>query len=286
MVLDSQLARGGQRSRQMLSKRGRRFRPLPFVLVAAVAVLAWYLVSRDSGATPPPAPPADAPTPVVQTPSPPTPPTPPVVDQREPEPEPEPTPVASPTPEPEPADDPPQPQPEPTPLNTLLEQLEKTNDPVKARRMLSEMLTHANQFDDPRRGRIKARQILTNINLDLIYSRKVFPNDPLTEQYTIKRGDALVKIARRYKTTPQLLQWINGIKSPDRIVAGKALKVIKGPFHAAVYKSDFRMDFYLADPADGAMLYINSVRVGLGEDDSTPEGRFIVRPGAKVTNPQ
>jgi lipoprotein-anchoring transpeptidase ErfK/SrfK len=42
---------------------------------------------------------------------------------------------------------------------------------------------------------------------------------------------------------------------------------------------------YLKDPADGQMLYIRSFPVGLGTDDSTPLGKWVIRPRSKVVNP-
>jgi len=180
-----------------------------------------------------------------------------------------------------------EPDPEPKTIEALLERISKTKDRVQSRRLLVDLLhNRIDEFDNPRAAQSSLRQALTTINLELIYSRKAFSNDPLTKWYTIKSGDALSRIARKHKTTVHLLTWINGMKSADKIMAGRQIKIIQGPFHAVVTKSAFRMDFFLADPTDGILLYINSVPVGLGEDDSTPLGRFIVRPGAKVVNPE
>lgn len=43
--------------------------------------------------------------------------------------------------------------------------------------------------------------------------------------YTIKRGDTLGKIAKKYNTTVNELAKINNIKDPNKIYAGKTLKI-------------------------------------------------------------
>lgn len=43
--------------------------------------------------------------------------------------------------------------------------------------------------------------------------------------YTVKKGDTLSKIAKKYKTTVKALVELNGISNPDLIVVGQVLKV-------------------------------------------------------------
>lgn len=51
------------------------------------------------------------------------------------------------------------------------------------------------------------------------------PAEPTKEYYTVKKGDNLTKIAKKYKTTvAQLVAW-NGIKNPNLIYAGQRLRV-------------------------------------------------------------
>jgi lipoprotein-anchoring transpeptidase ErfK/SrfK len=80
-----------------------------------------------------------------------------------------------------------------------------------------------------------------------------------------------------------LLERINQVKD-TRIWAGMNLKVIKGPFHAVVDKTDYLMDVYLNDDK-GNKVFVATYPIGLGEQDSTPIGTWRVRPGSKVTNP-
>ena len=60
------------------------------------------------------------------------------------------------------------------------------------------------------------------------------------------------------------------------------IKYVKGPFHAEISKSDFRMDLFLEDDLKN-LIYIRSFDIGLGSDDSTPEGMFVIQ--NKVPNP-
>ena len=153
---------------------------------------------------------------------------------------------------------------------------------VAGRRALSELLL---SYED---GLTSAdakhiRQTLSDINESLIFSPKVEPDDTVAEYYSIQSGDLLSRVAPRYHITYQLIERINRV-SARRIRVGQQVKVIHGPFHVVVDKSDYRMDVYLPEP-DGGMVYIRSFTVGLGQDDSTPEGSWVVRRGGKLINP-
>ncbi|MFA9479065.1 L,D-transpeptidase family protein [Phycisphaerales bacterium AB-hyl4] len=155
-------------------------------------------------------------------------------------------------------------------------------DYIEGRRVLSAIL-----FDDRRRlSRSDARAIretLASVNDRLVFSPEVASGDPIAEQYNVQSGDLLARIARRYKLTYPFLEQINRIDA-RRLQVGQSIKLIRGPFHARVSKSEFRMDVYVQQ-SDGSPIYIRSFDVGLGEDDSTPEGMWVIEPGRKVVNP-
>lgn len=48
---------------------------------------------------------------------------------------------------------------------------------------------------------------------------------PKAEYYTVKRGDTLSGIAKKYNTTVAYLQSVNGIKNPNKIYIGQKIKV-------------------------------------------------------------
>src|SRR5690606_2752957 len=125
-----------------------------------------------------------------------------------------------------------------------------------------------------------ARQLFEQANQQIFFSRKPFPDDPWQEVYTVQSGDLMVRIANRYFTPYEFICKINGNIDPRRIRPGQKLKVIKGPFHAVVDMSDFRMDLYLGAPGGSEAMFVRSFRVGLGEDGSTPSGLWVVPSGA------
>lgn len=69
----------------------------------------------------------------------------------------------------------------------------------------------------------------------------------------------------------EILMTMNGIGDPRKVRAGQRLKIPRGPFHAKIHKSKFRLDVYLQD------LYVRSYRVGLGTEGGTPEGVWKVK---------
>ncbi|MCC5830829.1 MAG: L,D-transpeptidase family protein, partial [Phycisphaeraceae bacterium] len=151
----------------------------------------------------------------------------------------------------------------------------EAGDLVKARRILSGVLRREGRglADEDARA---IRNALREVNAQLLWSRTVAPDDPLVEHYRIAPGDNLQSIARRYKITPELLARINELPDPNRIRAGQNLKVIHGPFNLEVIKPRFRTDLLIDDPETGEPLYVASFAVGLGREDSTPPGRWVV----------
>jgi len=55
--------------------------------------------------------------------------------------------------------------------------------------------------------------------------------------------------------------------------------------HAVVDKSAFTIDLYLGAPGGEGSMYVLTFSVGLGADDATPTGLWVVPKGAKATNP-
>ena len=157
---------------------------------------------------------------------------------------------------------------------------------VDARRVLSEALLDERTAPADKaslRGRI------TSINERLLFSPTIVSDDPLVSRYVIEPGDALSRIGRKTgaKVDWRFIQRINQISDPRRIRVGQTLKIVSGPFHAVVDKSDYRMDVYAETPtsAGGGVVFVKSFPVGLGELGSTPTGEWIVRDDSKLINP-
>lgn len=158
------------------------------------------------------------------------------------------------------------------------------NKPVEARIAFNRAL-HSPGATAADRQSLRAR--LAELNQKLVFSPVVTPGDPLVETYTIQSGDVLAKIVDLHDLSVdwRLVQRINGV-DPRRIRVGQKIKLVRGPFHAVVHKRDYRLDLYSdrRDP-DGNRLYIRSFSVGLGENDSTPLGKFRVKNGSKLIDP-
>lgn len=153
---------------------------------------------------------------------------------------------------------------------------------VQGRAVLSQLLfdenVNLNAADADR-----VRQLLSEVNNMLVFARERVPNDPVTSYHEIQPGDSYAKVAPKAKVPHQFLQMVNQT-DPTRLQVGQAMKIINGPFHVRVMKSDYLMDVFLRDD-QGRPVYVTSFPVGLGEDDSTPPGQWVVTPGRKVRNP-
>jgi LysM repeat protein len=173
-------------------------------------------------------------------------------------------------------------------IATLLERGEsalKANDPVAAREHFNQALMHEGATNA---DRARIREQMATLNADLIFSPRVYPGDPFSTVYEVKGGDSLAKIAHDQSVATEylLIQRVNRMGNPNSIYKGQKLKLVRGPFHAVVSKSAFRMDVYLGPPDEtDQWMYVRSFPVGLGEQDGTPVGAFTVRRHSKLIDP-
>lgn len=164
---------------------------------------------------------------------------------------------------------------------TGMQRLESGDIPV-GRALLSELLFRDGAL--PRHEAQAVRERLAFINEETVFSRKrnaeQIAKDPILSLHTVQSGEYLSTIGNTYRIPYQLIERINGIDA-RRLQAGQGVQVIRGPVHAQIDKSDYRMDLFVEDP-DGLRIYLKSYTVGLGEFDSTPIGKWLVKPGSKV----
>ncbi len=130
------------------------------------------------------------------------------------------------------------------------------------------------------------RRRITALNDTLLFSPTINEDDPYTGRYQIESGDALSKLPRKLglNVNWRFIQRINGISDPKRIRVGQRVKTVSGPFHAIISKSAYRMDLYMGESSE--LMYVASFPVGLGENDSTPIGSWVVRKDSKLVNPR
>ena len=245
-------------------RRRRRSAPLLLLLLGAI-LIGWWVYPRDAGERSIQAPERRAARPTLTT------------DRPE-------DPIeTSPRPEvPERGDNPlvagraNEPPPAERNVSALIESGKKaltSGDLLPARSYFSEALSLSS--DPAERTALRAE--LTRIGNETVFSGRVIPDDPHVDRYVIQPGDSLGKIAKAYRVSDELLARINDIRNKNRIRAGQAIKVIKGPFRAVVYTDEYSMGVYLGD------TFIKQFPVGLGEDQSTPRGAWEV--ATKLVNP-
>jgi hypothetical protein len=156
-------------------------------------------------------------------------------------------------------------------------------DPVRARTILSQaLLSGALSPADAK----QASDALARIAAELVFTPNFNAGDPHFFQYQIQSGDSLERIVRKHKLGCdwRLVARINNIKKPEAIRVGQRLKLPKGPFSAVVWKRDYRIDLCMGVGSDRVVM--TSLPVGLGKSNGTPTGRFKVRVGSKLLNPE
>ncbi len=144
---------------------------------------------------------------------------------------------------------------------------------LKARGVLSAALARSTSSAESE----TIRSLLARAAELTIFSPTVQADDALMTTHKVAANEMLLKIAPKYRVPHEVIQQINGISNASRLRVGQTLKVPRGPFHARIYKSAFRLDLYLQD------LYVRSFPVGLGSVNGTPEGTWVV--GDRISNP-
>lgn len=171
-------------------------------------------------------------------------------------------------------------KPDPDVLNIIAEAKHTitsgTEDVIALRDKLNKALTMPISSDQ----QAFIKEQLSNLADKWLFSATVYEGDTYCTKYEIEVGDSLSSIAKTYKIPYEILMDINPIRRPDTVRPGTVIKVVKGPFHAIVYRSTFTLDLYLQD------TFIKSFPVGLGQPgNETPLGLWVVKPFGKLIKP-
>ncbi|MHC5081410.1 MAG: LysM peptidoglycan-binding domain-containing protein, partial [Planctomycetota bacterium] len=134
-------------------------------------------------------------------------------------------------------------------------------DKANARRAYSTALG----IPDPKE-REKIKKILLELNGELTLSG--FSGES-GEVYTVKPGDSLARIARRFRTTIGLIQIVNRLDGTI-IHPGQQLKIVKGEVRLELVKSTFTLAVFIDN------VWVKEYLVGIGKNDKTPEGEFEI----------
>jgi lipoprotein-anchoring transpeptidase ErfK/SrfK len=105
-----------------------------------------------------------------------------------------------------------------------------------------------------------------DLNIKLIFSPLLTAKSII---YTIAPGDSLIKIAKEFKTTPELIMKSNRL-TDDKIFPGRKIKVWTAPFSIVVDKSQNIL--MLKTDEEIIKTYI----VSTGVNNSTPVGNFKI----------
>lgn len=112
-----------------------------------------------------------------------------------------------------------------------------------------------------------------DLNIKLLFSPTLTDKSIL---YEIQPGDSLIKIAKKFNTTIELIIRSNNLKS-NKIIAGKKIKVYNRPFTIIVDKSQNKLILKSDEEI------IKTYNVSTGANNCTPVGTFkIVN---KLNNP-
>jgi len=153
---------------------------------------------------------------------------------------------------------------------------------LEARGLLSEVLIAGGLAEDLAQ---EAREKLAYLSSVTLFARTIDPRDPYTMRYKFKRGDHPAAVERRLKlhVPSQLIVQVNGLSDASKFLADADYKLIKGPFHAIVYKSIYKMDMILHRREENLPpVFIKRYDVGLGQNNSTPTGLWRLGCGALI----
>ncbi len=142
------------------------------------------------------------------------------------------------------------------------QRLRKQSDLLGTREACLEILRDSRN----RPAREAAEGILDAVDIELILSPRPMPEKI---EYTIKSGDTLGELAKKYGTTVDLIQKGNNV-SGSLIRVGDRYRVLSGQFSITVDRSKNTLTLYLNDQ------YFKRYAVGTGKFDKTPTGDFKI----------
>ncbi len=151
----------------------------------------------------------------------------------------------------------------------------EAGDPVKARQLAESALDMKN-LPESNPLWLRAAEALSSANTKLLMTDIPFPGKKIN--YVCKSTDYLQNIASAHNTSIELIQVSNRMKSVDcSIWEGRVFRIYKGDWRIRISKKTMMLYLY-----DGDKLF-KIYHVGIGRENRTPEGVFVVR--SKVKEP-
>ncbi len=121
-------------------------------------------------------------------------------------------------------------------------------------------------YPGPETARAAARESLGEINFARFFSPQAGPE---TVSYTVRSGDSLAAIARRHRTTPDLIRRLNRLPG-DVIHPGQILRLPAEIFSVRVSKSKNTLTLLYGGE------FFKEYSVGTGRDNCSPVGEFTI----------
>jgi lipoprotein-anchoring transpeptidase ErfK/SrfK len=142
-------------------------------------------------------------------------------------------------------------------------QCEADGDLLGARRRYLALLQRTSNA----KTRSEAEIRVGGVNVALVTTPHKMPEK---EDYIVKRGDSVQRIARHFGTTVELIQKSNELKNPHLIKVGDRFRILRGTFAIFVSKGDnsLRVTF------NGQ--FFKRYAVGTGKYGKTPVGTFEI----------
>ena len=144
--------------------------------------------------------------------------------------------------------------------------------PVEAQKRLSEALRAG--VDGAKA--VQVHEAINRLGAELQFSPQRHRDDKYSKAYQVASGDTLTGIGQRHVIPYELVMRLNRLSSPS-IAADQTLKVIQGPMHVEILKGRHELRVWLGEAC------VRVYPVGMGADNSTPDGVFLVR--NKIRNP-
>lgn len=164
----------------------------------------------------------------------------------------------------------------------FLQVLEEAPDSYSAKRSalhLAEIYAGRKEIDRAQQMLAKAGGALSEAEkqrLDRELAALVRPVKP-DATYTIRRGDNLTRIAKKFNTKPEILRLANKLKS-DLIHVGDQLTISYAYPRIVISRSELKLYLFFKDKL------VKRYLVGIGKDDLTPAGAFRI--SDKIQNPR
>jgi lipoprotein-anchoring transpeptidase ErfK/SrfK len=142
-------------------------------------------------------------------------------------------------------------------------------------RMLYQQALDSGGLGDKEDAQCLAR--LTELTNKIVLDPKTPCSAPAAIFHQVEPGDAVEKIARKYKVNQGQIKRLNQLNDKLMVRYGQTLKILPGPVLLIVNRARLNATLYI----DG--VFIRRYPVGVGPADATPLGVFTIE--RKVTNP-